>query len=83
MRAVLGAFEQIHAHVLPRKIIDRPMTGLEHQTRPDRVGDGRVLNNDAHPFRALLEGDAVIGLADRFRQFHGLLLQILHAGLPA
>ena len=83
MRAVLGAFEQIHAYVLPRKIIDRPMPGLEHQTRSDRVGDGRVLDNDPHPFRAFLEGDAVIGLADRFRQFHGFLLRLPHAGLPA
>jgi len=83
MGAVLGPFEQIHAHVLARKIIDRAMTGLEHQARPDRVGDGRVLDEDAHAFRALLEGETVIGLADRFRQFHGFLLQLPYERLPA
>jgi hypothetical protein len=67
MRAVLGPFEQIHAHVLLRKIVDRPTAGLEQQAGAKRVGDRRVGDDDAYPFRAALEGDAVIGFADRFR----------------
>jgi hypothetical protein len=31
----------------------------------------------------VFKGDAVIGLADRFRQFHGFFLQLPHDGLPA
>src|SRR5438874_11001418 len=82
VRAVVGPLQEIHAHVPPREITDWAIAGLKQKARLECVGDRRVGDDDAHPLRTLLKGEAMIGLAHRFRKFHDLFLPIRHARLP-
>ena len=64
VRAVAGRLEELHAHVVHGKVVDRGVARLAQEQRTLRVDDRLAAREHADPLRARLHPDVVVGVAD-------------------
>ena len=79
---VIGRFQQIHAHILAREIIDRLVIGFELGKHIGGIGDGGAIQHDANAGARRFQANLVVGKFDKARRGPGQSSLVIHNYAP-